>query len=413
MLHTHAEEADVRFTAAISPRFGHELSHIAMDRLFAPGPIQAKLAINEPGDQYEHEADRISRQVMLMREPQLERSCACGGTCSNCQKKQSGHAQEHVQTKRAGSGDWGQADVPPVVHDVLQAPGQALEAGTRAFMERRFGCEFSQVKVHTDAKAADSARAVNALAYTVGRDVVFDSGQYTPNTVRGQQLLAHELTHVVQQAHGMHPGSLQRQSPTPAPVDADAQRIIALAQDTSRPIGQRAVAAVRAIIDQYFASDASKINQIVYDQAEPGLEITLRGSGPSTTGIIRVGRYFVENTTQRHFARRVLQVRHEIEHVEQQRAGMAGEHRQDEREFIAFYHEALATELPGTGRMQHSTRVHAIDAALGYYYCLSSDLQQSNTTRRDELVRRRGEAVRRSGHTDLGEALTTCRRQPH
>src|SRR5205823_2267360 len=89
--------------------------------------------------------------------------------------------------------------VPPVVHNVLRSPGQALEPGTRAFMEPRFGHDFSQVRVHTDAQAAESARAVNALAYTVGQDVVFGVGQYAPRTLEGKRLLAHELTHMVQQ----------------------------------------------------------------------------------------------------------------------------------------------------------------------------------------------------------------------
>ncbi len=89
--------------------------------------------------------------------------------------------------------------VPPVAHEVLRSPGRSLDPGTRAFMEPRFGNDFSQVRVHADAKSAESARAVNALAYTVGRDIVFGTGQYTPGTNKGQRLLAHELTHVVQQ----------------------------------------------------------------------------------------------------------------------------------------------------------------------------------------------------------------------
>ena len=87
---------------------------------------------------------------------------------------------------------------PPVVHEVLQSPGQPLATDTRAFMEPRFGHDFGQVRIHADARAAESAPAVNAAAYTVGRDVVFGAGQYAPNS-EGQRLLAHELTHVVQQ----------------------------------------------------------------------------------------------------------------------------------------------------------------------------------------------------------------------
>ncbi|SYX84025.1 DUF4157 domain-containing protein [Paenibacillus alvei] len=94
--------------------------------------------------------------------------------------------------------------IPPIVHEVLKSPGQPLEASTRAFMEPRFGHDFSRVRVHTDARAAESAREVNASAYTMGNDLVFDTGMYAPHTARGKSLLAHELTHVVQT--NRHPG---------------------------------------------------------------------------------------------------------------------------------------------------------------------------------------------------------------
>jgi outer membrane protein OmpA-like peptidoglycan-associated protein len=96
--------------------------------------------------------------------------------------------------------------VPSIVYDVLSSPGQPIDAGTRAFMEPRFGHDFSQVRVHTDAQAAESAQAVDALAYTVGRNIVFGAGQYSPETPAGQQVLAHELTHVAQQS-GVSAGS--------------------------------------------------------------------------------------------------------------------------------------------------------------------------------------------------------------
>lgn len=125
----------------------------------------------------------------------LRRKCACGGSggatgeCAACAKKK-------LQRRAASSGP---ETVPPIVHDVLRSPGQPLDAQTRSFFEPRFGHDFSKVRVHADARAAHSARAVNARAYTVARDVVFDSGQHAPQTSEGQRLLAHELTHVVQQ----------------------------------------------------------------------------------------------------------------------------------------------------------------------------------------------------------------------
>jgi outer membrane protein OmpA-like peptidoglycan-associated protein len=94
-------------------------------------------------------------------------------------------------------------EIPPIVHDVLNSPGQPLDTATRAFMEPRFHHDFSGVRVHTDSKAAESAQAVNAHAYTVGSHIVFNTGQYRPGTKPGANLLAHELTHVLQQSRGL------------------------------------------------------------------------------------------------------------------------------------------------------------------------------------------------------------------
>ena len=100
-----------------------------------------------------------------------------------------------------------ESSVPAIVHDVLRAPGQPLDFHTRNFMEGRFGHDFSKVRVHADGKAGASASAVNSLAYTVGSNLVFAPGQYSPRTAEGTRLLAHELTHVVQQ--GGHGSAMQ------------------------------------------------------------------------------------------------------------------------------------------------------------------------------------------------------------
>ncbi len=130
----------------------------------------------------------------------LQRQCACGGAgrAGECQECRAAGAA--VQRLAAGPG--GAHLAPPTVHEVLRSPGQPLDPATRAFMEPRFGHDFGRVRVHSDAHAAESARAVNALAFTVGRHVVFAAGQYAPHTSTGRHLLAHELTHVAQQPSG-------------------------------------------------------------------------------------------------------------------------------------------------------------------------------------------------------------------
>lgn len=135
----------------------------------------------------------------------LQRKCACGGTpgpdgeCAGCRRKRL--ALQRGSTERTTP-----SAVPPIVHDALRSPGRPLDTATRTFMQGGFGYDLSRVRVHTDEKAAESARAVGAAAYTIGRDVVFGTEQYQPGTSAGRRLLAHELTHVTQQADS-RPGS--------------------------------------------------------------------------------------------------------------------------------------------------------------------------------------------------------------
>ena len=128
--------------------------------------------------------------------------------CTTCEKEDKKVLQK---TERTGNGPGApQLAAPPIVHEVLGSPGQRLDTKTRTFMESRFGYDFSSVRVHNDAKAAESARSVNARAYTVGSDVVFDSGQFAPHDGAGQKLMAHELAHVVQQHDSYSRLTLQR-----------------------------------------------------------------------------------------------------------------------------------------------------------------------------------------------------------
>ncbi len=129
--------------------------------------------------------------------------------------------------KRSSTNQAEPSGAPSIVHDVLRSPGQPLNPATRAFMEPRFRHDFSRVRVHTDAKAAESARAMNALAYTVGEDVVLRAGQYAPGTIAGNRLLVHELTHVVQQQSGQAAG-VQKQSASDKlsdPLEDEAEKL--------------------------------------------------------------------------------------------------------------------------------------------------------------------------------------------
>jgi hypothetical protein len=240
------------------------------------GAIQAKLAIGKPGDEYEQAADRAAEQVMRMPAPQARRACACGGGCPRCQPAQPGQVAEQLRMKPLQLGKPSQAAVPPVVDEVLASPGTPLAPASRTFMESRFGYDFSEVRVHADARAAESARAVKALAYTAGSNVVFGAGQYQPQTRPGQQLLAHELAHVVQQgAPGCLPaGVLQRYAHEDCtevdlatyiwPADHIAKRKVDAA--ISAVSASPASGATRALFAKYFMTpspDVAAIAQVL------------------------------------------------------------------------------------------------------------------------------------------------------
>lgn len=149
--------------------------------------------------------------------------------CSRCREK-----EKILQRSAVGSAP---DTVPPIVHGVLRSPGQPMDAATRAFMEPRFGYDFSRVRVHTDSKASESAQAVNALAYTVSPHLVFRSGQYTPHTESGRGLLAHELTHIVQQADSITSGITLKPMGVSQPDDRyelEANRIADMAMGTAK-----------------------------------------------------------------------------------------------------------------------------------------------------------------------------------
>lgn len=147
------------------------------------------LAVGPAGDAHEREADRVADAIIDGRSVEVR-------------------GRVGAEAQRDAGGAEGGFTAPAIVGEVLQSCGAPLANDTRAFMESSFGHDFSKVRVHTDARADASARAVNALAYTVGHDIGFRTGQYDPATTRGRRLLAHELTHVVQQGRA---SVLQRQ----------------------------------------------------------------------------------------------------------------------------------------------------------------------------------------------------------
>jgi hypothetical protein len=193
---------------ALQRRIGNQ----AVQRIMKSGIVQAGLNISQPNDKYEKEADAAADKVMKMSEPQVQR------------QNEEEEEEETVQTKPVGE------QITPLVQrqpeeeeeEMLQAKadrggfevgeafgsqlkdaaseGQTMHQRERAYFEPRFGVGFSGVRIHTGSKAQQLARSINAQAFTHGSDIYFGAGKYNPYSAEGRHLMAHELTHTIQQS---------------------------------------------------------------------------------------------------------------------------------------------------------------------------------------------------------------------
>jgi hypothetical protein len=246
---THTEEREVGSTDTASPRSGHDFNQVPLlysvlgaiqakpainssrdevgqsvdapkemkadsicppvaaglrldfTRIPVTGPlIQCKLTVNSPGSPDEREADEVADKMARMAGPAPIDS-APAAIPRKCLE---GHGEERktIQTRRTPCANAEPALGVEAAVRAAERVGVPLPRDVRNYFEPRFGHDFSAVRVHADGEAADGARAVRARAYTIGRDIVFGSGQYAPATMDGRRLLAHELVHVVQQAAG-------------------------------------------------------------------------------------------------------------------------------------------------------------------------------------------------------------------
>ncbi|MDJ0632273.1 MAG: DUF4157 domain-containing protein [Xenococcaceae cyanobacterium MO_188.B29] len=228
-------------------QYGHNLSKIAIS--YHQPSIQTKLTIGQPGDKYEQEADKVSDQVMNMSQPvqrqetaeeemqmkpeiqrqekeeeEKEEETAQAKPLANAItplvqrqetpeeeeemqmkpeiQRQEKEEEEELQTKSSGNSSTANMEGLEQQLSNSQGGGSSLSDEARSFMEPRFGTDFSNVKVHTDSSAVQMNQSIQAQAFTHGQDIYFNSGKYSPDTNEGKSLLAHELTHVVQQRGG-------------------------------------------------------------------------------------------------------------------------------------------------------------------------------------------------------------------
>ena len=184
-----------------------------------PTFIQAKLTVSQPGDPYEQEADRVADQVLrkvttaepMLRNQEAEPSLQRAENSTTSDDNAMGNplidqinallAQDGVQAKSESEG----ASVSEGFESELsgtKGAGQRIPYPARAEMENAFGADFSNVRLHTDSHAVDMSRRIGAHAFTHGNDIYFNQGMFNPSTADGQHLLAHELTHTIQQGVG-------------------------------------------------------------------------------------------------------------------------------------------------------------------------------------------------------------------
>lgn len=185
------------------------LGNQAVQRLYESGTIQAALKIGQPNDVYEKEADRVAAEVIRMpdevvgsqqpvvsrgKEPSVQ--MRPGRPFTGCSLD---GGEERIRLSRKTDTATGVGESSGLYHYAsFLSGGRPLDRATRDYFEPRLGMDFSHVHVHTGPQAAESARTINAKAYTLGNNVIFGAGEYQPETIQGKRLLAHELTHVVQ-----------------------------------------------------------------------------------------------------------------------------------------------------------------------------------------------------------------------
>jgi len=231
------------------------------------GIIQPKLKISKPEDEYEEEADKVADQVMRMIEPSysviMSQAAATDGEsvdrkCAACEMKNK-EDDKKLQISRKPSTTYtsnveAKNETANEINDIRFAGGSSIDSNTREFMESGFGdYDFSNVRIHTDERAAQSANSFNALAYTVGNDIVFGEGRYAPNTVEGKRLLAHELTHIIQQSfvNGSSKGTANRK--------LSSKQIMAVEYSLSKMDFHKAPLTVQRVPDSPGSSDGDCI----------------------------------------------------------------------------------------------------------------------------------------------------------
>jgi|GEM_PF-2764143 len=177
------------------------------------------------------QANAVHCKEEKKEEKKLQRSPEKKEEEKKLQRQTEKKEEEKVQKKEGSAGTTVTPPAASAYISSINGKGQSMDAQVRSFYENRMGADFSAVKIHTDKDAAESAKDINAKAYTVGNDIVFNDGRYDTNSDEGRKLVAHELTHVMQN-NGNEKGSIQRQTSTPVPATAVVDPVTQIATFT-------------------------------------------------------------------------------------------------------------------------------------------------------------------------------------
>jgi hypothetical protein len=345
--------------------------------------LQPELAVGSADEVFEREADRVADEALAQRVAQ-----APGGPAPSVRRL----------TDTSGAGAMA---LPQAVQQTLASTGSALEPSLRHDMERRFGHDFSQVRLHSDGLADQSAREVHANAYTAGRHIAFAAAAYAPQTSQGRRLLAHELTHVVQQAQGptqrLQRDSKDKTPPPPKivpPVEPGKTQKKAI-DDARRAAAirtQRAMFRTRGIEGAQALVEAQALARIKFDWPEPNMEqigdvlaamgsqvatVDIKVAGPgdqecgSRAGYVRGFRapivlcaaFFAKGTTHESRIRTLV---HEMAHL--QRIGSA--------DGSESYFPVFDCNSPGS--------FESADAWANYVHCVSGEKPDANVVPRSK-----------------------------
>lgn len=229
--------------------------------------IQPKLTVNMPGDIYEQEADAFANRVMRMssNEAPIPVTGLIGTSlqrkCTHCEEEEKGR-KPIMRKAEAGNSGMAVSFSFGSSLNATKGSGSPLPKETRSFMENAFSADFSSVKIHAGNQASEMSRGINAKAFTHGNDIYFGNGQYAPNTYAGKSLLAHELTHTLQQ-QGQQ--SIQRMAACPGHLN-DGQAVPSGWREYPGPTGVFHCG-FRTILENRTPTPTDPMNECVYDHS--------------------------------------------------------------------------------------------------------------------------------------------------